>query len=84
MIINLLTHIGIVWFFAFLWWRASTTTVATTDSVHIHITVEKYVTIVGKAVELAGIIPEINKLNITIDRRIVISTIQNKIENLST
>jgi len=49
----------------------------------MHITVEKYVTIVGKAVELAGIIPEINKLNITIDRRIVISTIENKIENLS-
>lgn len=40
---------------------------------HIHITVAKYITIVGNAVELAGIIPEINKLNITIERRIVIS-----------
>jgi hypothetical protein len=28
---------------------------------------------VGRAVELAGIIPEINKLNIIIERRIVIS-----------
>jgi hypothetical protein len=41
--------------------------------VHIHITVVKYITIVGNAVELAGIIFEINKLNITIERRIVIS-----------
>jgi C-terminal processing protease CtpA/Prc len=47
--------------------------VATTDIEHIHITVAKYITIVGKAVELAGIMPEINKLNITIERRIVIS-----------
>jgi C-terminal processing protease CtpA/Prc len=40
----------------------------------MHMTVAKYMTIVGKAVELAGIMPEINKLNITIERRIVIST----------
>ena len=30
-------------------------------------------TIVGRAVELAGIIPDISKLNMTIERRIVIS-----------
>ena len=36
-------------------------------------TVAKYITIVGNAVELAGIMPEISKLNITIERSIVIS-----------
>jgi hypothetical protein len=45
-------------------------------------TVAKYITIVGNAVELAGIIPEINKLNITIDRRIVISIIQKSEPNM--
>jgi len=44
---------------------------------HIHKTVAKYITIVGNAVELAGIMPEINKLNITIERRIVISRKKN-------
>jgi hypothetical protein len=39
----------------------------------IHETVAKYITIVGTAVELAGIMLEINMLNITIERRIVIS-----------
>jgi C-terminal processing protease CtpA/Prc len=48
---------------------------------HIHITVAKYITIVGNAVELAGIMPEINKLNITIERRIVISRQQKNISN---
>lgn len=48
-------------------------TVATTDIEHMPITVVKYMTIFGRAVELAGIIPEINKLNMTIDKRIVIS-----------
>jgi hypothetical protein len=37
---------------------------------------------VGRAVELAGIIPEINKLNIIIERRIVIS-IRKKKEDYS-
>jgi hypothetical protein len=40
---------------------------------HMHMTVAKYMTIVGNAVELAGMMPEINKLNMTIDRRMVIS-----------
>ena len=48
-------------------------TVATTDMEHMHMTVVKYMTIVGNAVELAGIMPEIKKLNITIERRMVIS-----------
>ena len=44
----------------------------------MHITDIKYITIVGKAVELAGIIPEINKLNIVIESRIVISIVSDK------
>jgi hypothetical protein len=47
--------------------------VATTDIEHILITVAKYNTMVGRAVELAGIMPEMSKLNITIDSRMVIS-----------
>lgn len=39
----------------------------------MHMTVAKYMTIVGNAVELAGIMPAIKKLNMTIDRRMVIS-----------
>ena len=49
-------------------------TVATTDIEHMPITVVKYVTMVGKAVELAGMMPEINRLNITIESRMVISS----------
>ena len=37
-------------------------------------TVAKYMTIVGNAVELAGMMPEISKLNITMESRMVIST----------
>lgn len=48
-------------------------TVATTDNVHRHITVAKYMTIIGRPVELAGIIPDISKLNMTMDSKIVIS-----------
>lgn len=54
---------------------------ATTDIEHIHITVAKYITIVGNAVELAGIMPEINKLNMTIERRIVISRKKKRISS---
>lgn len=39
----------------------------------MHKTVVKYMTMVGNAVELAGIIPEINRLNMTMERRMVIS-----------
>ena len=37
-------------------------------------------TIVGKAVELAGIIPEINKLNMTIESSMVISNVKNLVQ----
>jgi hypothetical protein len=76
--IRKVTHFGMVWFFALRWWNPNTKTVATTDIEHMHITVAKYITIVGNAVELAGIMPEMSKLNMTIDSRMVISGMKSR------
>lgn len=44
----------------------------------------KYVTMVGKAVELAGMMPEISKLNMTIESKMVISIELTKSSSLLT
>lgn len=51
-----------------------TNTEAVTDIVDIHITLRKYIVIIGIAVELCGIISEIRRLNVMTERRIVISS----------
>lgn len=50
-----------------------TMTEATTETVDITMTHKKYTVIIGMAFELGGSISDISKLNITTERRMVIS-----------